>query len=483
MFNVVFGLLLTISSLLFVLLLCIVYFSKKGSLLLKNKLYRYMIIISIIIIITEIINSIYFYLSDNYLINIFLLKIHWFFGLVFMFLLYNYDLVFLNDYECDSLFKLFKLNKKLNISFLLFIISIIIYVIMPFNNIDKLNINYIPGSAAYFVIFYSIIISVLIIIETFKKDINKLKTKKIAVYLLMGELIVVLIFQLLFPKVSIWGISFALQLFFLYFIIENPDLKLISDIKEANLKLEKSKMIKSDFISSMSHEIRTPMNAIMGFSQNLMLSKTYNYESAKEEINNIYLASNSLLDIVNNIIDVTKINDNKEKLTLKEYKLSDLINELVSIIKIRLDNKDINFILKVDPKLPNVLFGDDTKLFQVLLNVLTNAVKYTDKGSIKFIIDGIKNNDEVMLNIKVIDTGSGIKKEDYNKIFEKYERVDSLKTNEIEGSGLGLLITKKYIDLMNGKITFESEYKKGTTFFINVKQKIISKEKIGELKK
>ena len=157
--------------------------------------------------------------------------------------------------------------------------------------------------------------------------------------------------------------------------------------------------------------------------------------------------------------------------------------ELSSIIEARIGNKPVKLIIDVDKNIPSKMYGDSTKLFQILLNILTNSVKYTEVGKIKLTIIGVKENDMEKLSIKVSDTGYGIKKEDFDKLFEKFSRLENATSNEIEGTGLGLVITKKYVDLMNGKIWFESEYEVGTTFYVELKQKIISETGIGEMKR
>ena len=270
-------------------------------------------------------------------------------------------------------------------------------------------------------------------------------------------------------------------MFFLYFNIENPDLKIIKELETVKDDIERSNRAKSDFLSNMSHEIRSPMNAIVGFSETLLNNPNFDEKSARTDISHIASAGNNLLDIVNNILDISKIESGKEVLEKKEYSLSSVVMELSSIIEARLGNKPIKLIIDVDKNIPSKMYGDSTKLFQILLNILTNSVKYTEVGKIKLTITGEKNGDFEDLKFKVSDTGYGIKKEDYDKLFEKFSRLDEATSKEIEGTGLGLVITKKYVDLMKGKIWFESEYEVGTTFYVTLSQKIINDSAIGEI--
>ena len=231
----------------------------------------------------------------------------------------------------------------------------------------------------------------------------------------------------------------------------------------------------------MSHEIRSPMNAIVGLSESLVNNPNFDLEEAKTDIKHISSAGNNLLDIINNILDISKIESDKETLDLKEYSIGNVLMELSSIIDARLSDKPVKLIMEVDSDIPSKLYGDSTKIFQILLNILTNSVKYTEVGKIKLSLTYDISNDLCNLHFKISDTGFGIKKEDYDKLFEKFSRLDIATKKEIEGTGLGLVITKKYVDLMKGKIWFESEYEVGTTFFVDISQKIIDNKKLGTI--
>ena len=288
--------------------------------------------------------------------------------------------------------------------------------------------------------------------------------------------------QTFFPNISVYVLGMNVSMYVLYFLVENPDLKIISEVEALKKDVEKSSKAKSDFLSNMSHEIRTPMNAIVGYSQMLLNSSSNDSNVLKNDIKHIRSAGNSLLDIINNILDISKIESGNETLDMKIYSLSSIVMELTSIIEARLSNKPVKLIIDVDKNTPKELYGDSTKLFQILLNILTNSIKYTEVGKIKLSINTDIVGEMANLHFKISDTGYGIKKEDYDKLFEKFSRLDNAISNEIEGTGLGLVITKKYVDLMKGKIWFESEYEVGTTFYVDISQKIINKSKIEDIK-
>ena len=475
------GLMLTIGSLLFVILLFIVYFSKQRFLSIRNKIYQYMLIVEMILLVSELVATFSLKFCNNEVFNLFLHRIHWSTGILWFLLLYYYSLVFLNNIDKDSLIDIITLNKKVKVISLIFLILGLVYFLIPFERLDPNNISYIPGPAAFYVLLFCTFAVFLIAIYTLKNTSNVPFRKKLSIWLMIIELIIVFALQLLFPTTAISAIGAAIQMYFLYFNIENPDLEIISELETLKGEIEKSNKAKSDFLSNMSHEIRSPMNAIVGLSESLVNNPNFDLEEAKTDIKHISSAGNNLLDIINNILDISKIESDKETLDLKEYSIGNVLMELSSIIDARLSDKPVKLIMEVDSDIPSKLYGDSTKIFQILLNILTNSVKYTEVGKIKLSLTYDISNDLCNLHFKISDTGFGIKKEDYDKLFEKFSRLDIATKKEIEGTGLGLVITKKYVDLMKGKIWFESEYEVGTTFFVDISQKIIDNKKLGTI--
>ena len=475
------GLMLTIGSLLFVILLFLVYFSKERFLSIRNKIYRYMLIIEIILIISEVIATISLGRIDNDFLNLFIYRIHWSTGIIWFSLLYYYSKVFLDNIKADNLFQIMKLNKTNKIMSIVFLVALIGYFFVPFEQLNPEAISYLPGPAALYVLLFCAFSVLVICVYTLINGKGAPERKKISIWLMIIELVIIFAFQLAFPYIAFEAIGAAIQMFFLYFNIENPDLKIITTLESVKEDIDKSNKAKSDFLSNMSHEIRSPMNAIVGFSESLLNDPNFNEKQARTDIRHISTAGNSLLDIINNILDISKIESGKETVELKEYSLANIVMELSSIVDARIGDRPIKLIIDVDKNVPSKLYGDSTKLFQVLLNILTNAAKYTEVGKIKLSITFDKISDGVNLHFKISDTGYGIKKEDYSKLFEKFSRLETATSNEIEGTGLGLVITKKYVDLMNGKIWFESEYEVGTTFYVDLFQKTIDSTALGDI--
>lgn len=237
---------------------------------------------------------------------------------------------------------------------------------------------------------------------------------------------------------------------------------------------------KGRFLANMSHEIRTPINAVLGM--NTMILRECTDAQIREYAMDIQSAGQSLLSLINDILDLSKIESGKLDIIPEEYDFSSLIHDIVNMIGVKAKDKGLALDLSVDENLPSRLFGDDIRLRQILVNLMNNAVKYTEKGTVFLRIRGTAADDSVSLDFEVEDTGIGIKEEDLPKLFAEFERIESERNRKVEGTGLGMSITTQLLDLMGSRLNVESEYGTGSRFYFTVKQKIISKEPIGNLK-
>ncbi|MBR3524205.1 MAG: response regulator, partial [Lachnospiraceae bacterium] len=258
-------------------------------------------------------------------------------------------------------------------------------------------------------------------------------------------------------------------------------------VKELELEktiAEEATKAKSAFLANMSHEIRTPINAVLGMNE--MVLRECEDPNIIIYSENIKSAGTTLLGLVNNILDFSKIEAGKMEIDPAEYDLSSLINDLVNMIQVRVDDKDLLLNLEIDPDIPKVLFGDEIRIKQIITNILTNAVKYTEKGSITFRVGYERMQDEpdhIELLVTVEDTGIGIRKEDLSKLFEQFDRIEEKRNRHIEGTGLGMNITKKLLEMMGSDIEVSSEYGKGSSFGFRLKQRVIRWEKLGDFQK
>ncbi|MCH5248602.1 MAG: DegV family EDD domain-containing protein [Lachnospiraceae bacterium] len=246
-------------------------------------------------------------------------------------------------------------------------------------------------------------------------------------------------------------------------------------------ELERVNRSRNSFFASMSHEIRTPINTIVGLNE-MILRESSEYE-IKEYAQSIQSASRMLLNLVNDVLDISQMETGRMEIIPVEYNTADLFGNLVDMVRVRMMEKKLEFFIDIDENLPSVILGDMKRVAQVLLNVLTNAVKYTNEGSVTFTA-GIESmdGDDISLKISVEDTGIGIRKEELQHIYDYFKRVDTRKNMKIEGSGLGLYITKQLVDMMDGEIMVDSIYTKGSVFTIILPQKIVDATPVGDVK-
>lgn len=473
--------LISAGGLLFLMLLIGVYFYKAKQTHVDNLFFKMALITLALVIISEITAVCFIYYLPNKEIGNFLSRVNGVVTISWITVLYCYISSLGEVFDKNGFNLYIKEGNKLKIVLISYVISIAMFFFLKYDNVILEKSAYMSGSALYYLYvvgFICVLVSSLAVV----RNINQLSMKQ-RIPIAVG-LITVIIFmaaQIIFPRVLIITSGFVLAMYIAYFVFENPDLYLIKELEIAKNRADDSNRAKSDFLSNMSHEIRTPMNAIIGFSEGILNDDNMSVEMSKKDISHIYLASSNLLEIINNILDISKIETGEEKVEEKPYELGNIILELRSIIEARINKEKVKFVTNVDPNIPSEYIGDKTKLFQILLNILSNSAKYTEIGKIEISITGEKQGNNMILHFKISDTGFGIKKEDYDKLFEKFARLDSATKNEIEGTGLGLVITKKLVNLLNGKIWFESEYGAGTVFYVDIIQKIHNHDKIGEI--
>ena len=364
-------------------------------------------------------------------------------------------------------------------SFVLLILSVIAAGGLPlyYRITEKGNYSY--GPAAY-VTYVTVAIYTVMLVYSLIRNYKKMEKKKREIIMLTVIFqVAISTYQAIFPLslISCLGITLVNLGFFL--TMESPDVHLIEQLKEEKELADRANRAKSTFLASMSHEIRTPIHAVMGMSEMILR------ESKEDEIlsyaGDIHSAAGSLLSIVNGILDFSKIESGRMEILPVSYQLSSLIHDIYLLIADRAEKKNLMLQVHVDESLPSTLYGDDIRLKQIVTNLLTNAVKYTESGSVTLDITGTVQNETCELLVQVKDTGIGIREEDIRKLFQAFERIDEKRNRTIEGTGLGINITQQLLILMGSTLHVESVYGEGSCFSFRLKQKVIQREPVGNL--
>ena len=462
---------LTVSALIYTITTTIFFFRKDTINKLENRIFKKLLLASItsmfvelLIIITVNYGVIGTIVQKTFLVCLVL----W----LSIFMLYTFAITVFDDKESEE-----KNIEKFKVPYILFVIAnLIIYgfiyaLPIEFVSISD-NVKYTSGpsvNVVYVVLGVYVTFMAILVLKNIKNMHKKGYIPIIGFIILM---VTSGIIQKTHPEMLLTNAVFGFIIYLMYHTIENPDLKMLRQMELAKDQAERANRAKSDFLSSMSHEIRTPLNAIVGFSEDIQSRKSTADPEIVEDADYIMEASKTLLEIVGNILDINKIESNKMEITEVKYNYKETIEQLSKIDAIRIGEKNINFKINLAPDIPYELVGDKTHIKEIVNNLLTNAIKYTDEGEIELSTRCINKGNVCNLIISVRDTGRGIKAENINKLFTKFERLDAEKNSTTEGTGLGLAITKALVDMMGGKINVQSQFGKGSLFVVQIPQKI-----------
>lgn len=461
-----FGLIFVIFSLIYSLFLNVLFFAKKHISSIENSLFGIMVKSNFVGLLLELsCICLITFVGAN---SVYTLIINKLFLVYLAFFAYLFSIYIVIVSISDNAKKISKSTFKMLT--VLFFILVFFVLLLPIHIFYDGKIIYSYGPSANVVYFLSGLCSFLCIYTLFikRKTIND--KKYIPLFAFLIGMCFTTFLQMINPALTIATSMETFLLLIMYNSIENPDVKMIQELQVAREQADKANRAKTDFLSSMSHEIRTPLNAIVGFSDCIMDAESLG--EAKENAKDIVNASQTLLEIVNGILDISKIEAGKIEIVNSTYNARETFEELAKLITPKMNEKSLDFTYYIAPDIPDNLYGDHANLKKVITNLLSNASKYTDKGFVRYEVNCVNTSDVSKLIISVEDSGRGIKKENIDKMFTKFQRLDEDRNTTIEGTGLGLAITKQLIELMGGKIIVHTVYGEGSKFTVVVNQRI-----------
>lgn len=470
-----------------VIILCLYFWKKRANVegTLTTLFYRFLVIFLVILGFYEIVCVVSMANASSHpILNEILCRIHILLDIIWaaVFMVYIYSVT---RNKKDDLMDYIKSRRVL--AMVIVVAVIITYIASCMLNVtyhSAVNPNFfvIGGPALYpvYVIAGVGCIAITIIMLKFKNTLVKNLRFPVIYFVVLFAFLVAIEFIFFDYRVNYIYFVFCFLHMGMFFTIESQDKRLLTQVENGRKEAEIANKAKTEFLSNISHEIRTPMNTILGFSQALLEENKLTEDIVKRDAVNIREASANLLELINNILDISRIESGKEIIDTKDYKLEDLLMEVNSIIFSKISKDVLEFKINVDPNIPTMYNGDSNKLYKILINVLLNAITHTKFGSVSLDVGGAYVGDSFKLSFVISNNGHEMTEAEFNKSFEDF--AEGTSTNSaVDSVKLGLIVAKRLIEIVDGTIDFKNEKGKGTRYIISIDQKVIDDMRIGNL--
>ena len=471
----------------FTLLVLVMYLSKKKFKTVSNNIFLFMLAQDIILLILEFIYifSMYAELDGGFtllpvkpLCYIYILGSILFFTMLIM---YIWSVWKDNKKEAPTKKELTYMGILMGvIDIVMFTISLSLELEYP---TTKSNLYIFGGTAVSTLYILGIFVLLVMLVGIITRAQEMAKQLRYPIYFCIMGLVIIVTIQII-GDYNYNALSFLYSLIVttLYFTIESQDYKLVDDLEKKRVEAQIADRNQREFLANMSHEIRTPLNTILGFSNSLTEEEHINKEVIDRDVSMIHDASTTLLELINNILDISRIESGKEQVDEKEYKLDNLVFDINSVILAKIDKKVLDFKINVNNTIPSGYYGDYIKIYKILLCILNNALKYSNYGHVSLDIDGTKIDDDYFeFKFTVANEGHAMTTENFEVDFNDFVKTESGYNNVVDSTALGLILAKKLIEMLEGKIEFANKKGEGTKYFVTLKQKINDNNPVGDL--
>lgn len=468
-----------ICSMFYCALLVIVYFSKKRLNTLENKTYSTLLVVNFISLIVELFSYLITLNHESFPIWTPVVNKTYLICLLTWLMLFAYYTFLISFKKNINLrFNSKKIYKKISgVFFKIYLVVAFCLLVLPlyYNNTDVNAVySYGPSSMLCTIMSAICIVSSLLFMIIGHKNMKPSKFIPLISYTIIFPIVIYLQYQ--HPELLLATPVETFITFLLYFTIENPDLKIIDELSDAKQRAEEANTAKTKFLCDISHEIRTPLTTIIGFTESLADRKLD--KETKKDLETISSSATNLLQVVNGILDISKLDSNQIELVKKRYSLENMLEELADFSKEVMKNTHIEFRTCFDTTLPEALYGDYVILRQIILNLIANSIERTKVGYIEFNVTSVIKDNACRLIISLEDTGGALKQERLNKIFLEGQEDGNIKESLIEGTSTSLAATKKLVDIMRGTIVAQNVYGRGCKFTVALDQEIVYRDKV-----